>query len=99
MFFRFGCAVFLVVLVSAAGVVLETENLALRRALSHQNYQMEILRDTYARLRLKTQQMGAPERLMQAIDAAQLTLPEHTGRHEPSASGGTAFRTDLSLER
>ena len=69
MFFRFGSALLLIVLVCLAGVGLEKRNLALRRALSKQQYQIDILLDSYARLRLKTQQMADPARLLDSLES------------------------------
>ncbi|HID23952.1 MAG TPA: hypothetical protein EYP14_16345 [Planctomycetaceae bacterium] len=74
MFFRFTSAVVLVVLIALAGIAWEKQNLAMRRAISRQQYQMDILLESYARLRLKTQQMGDPRRLLEAIESGRLPL-------------------------
>jgi len=72
MFFRFGSALVLVVLISLVGVAIEKRNLELRRGLSRQHYRMDALHEQYAHARLKTQQLGAPERLIESIDASEL---------------------------
>lgn len=74
MYFRFGSALFLVVIVSLVGVAIENQCLELRRGLSRQHYEMEVLRELYARKRLKTQELGATERVLDALEQGQLVL-------------------------
>jgi hypothetical protein len=74
MYFRFGSALFLVVLVAMAGVALEKRTLELRRSVSRQHYQTDVLQDAYSRARLRTQQLGAPERVIDALDAGEMEL-------------------------
>jgi hypothetical protein len=74
MYFRFGSAVVLVVLISLAGVALEKENLELRRSVSRQHYRMDVLDEAQARLRLRTQELGAPARLIERIENGTLPL-------------------------
>ncbi len=69
MYFRFGSALVLLILMSVAGVAIEKQCLALRRSVMRQQYRREVLQDEYARLRLQTQQLGAPVRLFQALEA------------------------------
>ena len=78
MFFRFGSAVCLVVLVSLIGIAIEKRSLQLRRELCRQHYQMDVLRDRHARLRLKSQELARVERLFDHVEQkdSQLTLPE-----------------------
>ncbi|HEX4069642.1 MAG TPA: hypothetical protein VHX68_00670 [Planctomycetaceae bacterium] len=59
----------LLILMSVAGVAIEKQCLALRRSVMRQQYRREVLQDEYARLRLQTQQLGAPVRLFQALEA------------------------------
>ncbi len=68
MFFRFGSALALVVLISLAGTALEKRNLKLRRAVSRQHYRLEILLEQHAANRVLAQQLGAPSRLVDKID-------------------------------
>jgi hypothetical protein len=68
MFFRFGSALFLVVLLSLAGTALEKRNLELRRVVSRQQYRLEILLEQHAAHRVLAQQLGAPNRLVDKID-------------------------------
>jgi hypothetical protein len=67
MVFRFGCALVLVVLVAMAGIALEKRSLELRRSLARQQYRLEVLEDLHARLRLKTQELGAPGRIRTSL--------------------------------
>ncbi len=68
MFFRFGSALVLVVLISLAGTALEKRNLKLRRAVSRQQYRLEVLLEQHAANRVLAQQLGAPSRLVDRID-------------------------------
>lgn len=85
MFFRFGSAILLVVLASAAGIALEKRNLELRREVSRQRYQLDVLTDRHAKLRLKTQQLGAPARMLDALEKGELQIrrPEKTEKSQP----------------
>lgn len=68
MYFRFGAAVVLAVLVAVAGIAIEKRCLTLRRALTREHYRYEVLCELAARQRLQTQQLGAPGRLYEAIE-------------------------------
>jgi hypothetical protein len=68
MYFRFGTALALAVVVAVAGIAIEKQCLTLRRALTRDHYRYEVLRDLYARQRLQTQQLGAPARLFEALE-------------------------------
>jgi len=70
MFFRFGAALVLVVLISLAGTALEKRNLELKRVVLRQEYQLEILQEQHAAKRVLAQQLGAPNRLLDQLDAA-----------------------------
>jgi chromatin segregation and condensation protein Rec8/ScpA/Scc1 (kleisin family) len=74
MYFRFGAAVVLAVLVAVAGIAIEKRCLMLRRALTREHYRYEVLRDLYARQRLQTQQLGAPARLFEALESDRREL-------------------------
>lgn len=74
MFFRFGSAIVLVVLISLAGVALEKQNLELRREVSRQHFRMDVLLDTHAKMRLRTQQLGAPVRMIERLEEGTLEL-------------------------
>lgn len=83
MYFRFASAVILVVLVSLAGVAIEKRTLESRREVSRQYYRLEVLRDAHAGLRLRTQKLGAPVRLIEEIEAGRLEVqptPKSTGK-------------------
>ena len=82
MFFRFGSAIVLVVLISLVGIGLEKRNLELRRAVSQQHYRTDALRDAHARLRLETQFLGAPVRIIDSLESGriELTRPEKPER-------------------
>lgn len=73
-FFRFGAAILLVVSVALAGTALETQNLSLKRALSQQQYRLAELMEKQVALRLETQQLGAPAKLLEALERGDATL-------------------------
>ena len=79
MYFRFGCALFLVVAISLAGAALEKRNLELRRAVTAQTYQQEMLRNAFARKRLQVQQLAAPTQTIKILS------DETIGLHQPDA--------------
>jgi len=68
MFFRFGSALLLIVLISLAGTALEKRNLELKRVVSRQRYRLDILLEQHAANRVLAQQLGAPSRLVDQID-------------------------------
>jgi hypothetical protein len=87
MFFRFGGAIVLAVLISLSGIALEKRILVLRRAVSHQAFRLDVLVEEHALLRLRTQQLGAPARLMETLEsgALQPKKPAHSESSSPSA--------------
>ena len=99
MYFRFAAGLMLVVLVSMAGVWLEKQTLEMRRTVSVQYYQTDVLLDLLVRLRLETQQLTAPAQMAVTQEAAkrrskqQLKAELHRSRvadqsAEPSESTG-----------
>ncbi len=80
MFFRFLCCVALVVMISLAGVALEKKSLETRRNISRQHYRMEILRESFAKMRLRVQELGAPAKLIESVEKGELPLrrPENS---------------------
>lgn len=68
MFFRFGSALILVVVTSLLGIFVEKQNLTLRREISRQHYRMDVLQEEYARLRFRSQQLAAIERLFATVE-------------------------------
>jgi len=74
MYFRFSSAVMLVVLISAAGITLEKNRLNLDRRISRQQYRLDVLRDRQARLRLRTERLGAPSRTIDALEKGALEV-------------------------
>lgn len=72
MYFRFGSALVLVMLISVAGIALEKRNLELRRGVARQRFQMDALRDAHARIRLETQRLGSPAQAIEAVDRAAI---------------------------
>lgn len=81
MFFRFGSALCLIVLVALAGTALEKQNLQLKRALTHQQYRLDALIDTHVRLRLEAQRLGTPERLLGPLERGEIPLERPTKPH------------------
>jgi hypothetical protein len=74
MYFRFGCILCLAVAVSVVGVAVEKAVLELRRDVSRQHYRLDVLHEEHARLRLRTQQLGAPRRIIDSIDDGEIPL-------------------------
>ncbi len=92
MFFRFGSALVLVVLISLAGTALEKRNLKLHRVVSRQQYRLEILLEQHAANRVLAQQLGAPHRLVDKID-------EEPKSAEPSAQPAKPDRSNARKAR
>lgn len=98
MFFRFGVALALVVLISLAGTALEKRTLQLKRAVSRQHYRLEVLEERFATERVLAQRLGAPSRLIDELDpepaptaqpakpAASKPRPVRQKRHAPSSA-------------
>ncbi len=82
MYFRFAAGLMLVAVVSMAGVWLEKQTLEMRRTVSVQYYQTDVLLDLLVRMRLETQQLTAP---------AQMALTEETQKR-PSTKQSTTDR-------
>jgi hypothetical protein len=74
MFFRFGTALVLVVIVSLLGIALEKRILSQKRTISLQHYRFEQLHERRARLRVRSEELGAPARLIDAIDTGAVEL-------------------------
>jgi hypothetical protein len=75
MFYRFGGALVLLVIIALGGIAIEKRNLTLRRAVSHQKFRQEVLMEEHAVHRLKAQQLGAPSRLMDDLEEAEMRRP------------------------
>ncbi|MFO1022657.1 MAG: hypothetical protein U0903_18465 [Planctomycetales bacterium] len=80
MYVRFGAALVLVVLVSLWGVALEKHNLDLKRRLTQQSYQQNVLQEHLLAARLQVQQMSAPTRTVREIEST------HWAKRESSRS-------------
>lgn len=74
MFFRFACAMALVVLISLIGAALDKEALVLRRRVSQQQYQLDLLLEQHHRLRMQAQQRGTPIRWLNDLEQGRLPL-------------------------
>ena len=90
MYFRFGSALFLVVAISLSGTALEKRNLELRRAVTAQKYQQEMLRDAFVRKRLQVQQLAAPTQTIKIL------ADETIGLHQPEAVVGSANKKNAN---
>jgi len=84
MYFRFGMALLLAVAISITGVAIEKTTLSLRRDISRQHYQLEVLRERHAEVRLKTQRLGAPQRMVESIRDGRLPVKR------PQTAAGSA---------
>jgi hypothetical protein len=84
MFFRFGAAVVLVVAVALSGTALESRSLALRRAVSYQRYQRDVLIEQQARLRVEAQRFGAPAQWIEPLEQGRMQLlPPEAPQRKP----------------
>lgn len=63
MSFRFAAAVGILTAISLMAISLEKQNLALRRAVSWQHYQLQRLEEKRCRAVLLSQELGSPARL------------------------------------
>ena len=86
MYFRFTAAILLVVAVSLCGVAMEKSTLKLKRDISRQEFQKEVLLEEHAQLRLKTQQLGAPTRVIESLDSESLKRRNLGKAGKPSRS-------------
>jgi hypothetical protein len=98
MYFRFGAAIVLFVIVSVIGVALEKQNLKYRRAIAQQRYRLDVLVEDYARKRLHAQQLGAPARTIQTLRerGGEVRKPPRSAQAGPS-SPVSIPRTTLAL--
>lgn len=94
MFARFGGALILVVLISLAGITLEKRILSFRRRISLQTYQLDEFLEQHAIHRLRTQQLGAPSRLIDSVDRGDPDLSQATESPLPSSDASTAQRAE-----
>ena len=74
MFFRFGITIVLIVGVSLAGIAIEKRTLSLQRSVSLQHYRAEQLEEQRVRLRLRCEELGAPLRLLEEVEAGRLSI-------------------------
>ena len=98
MYFRFGAAIVLVVVISVIGVALEKQSLSYRRAISRQRYQMDVLVEKYAQTRLQAQRLGAPARTIKSLEDRRDDLKKSPRSAQAGPSSPLAIpRTTLSL--
>ncbi|MEZ5943172.1 MAG: hypothetical protein R3C18_17395 [Planctomycetaceae bacterium] len=76
MLFRFLAALVLVTAVALTSVAIQKRNLALKRDISQQQYELERLREDEARLRLEVQRLESPQRLHQIQQANRGAVTE-----------------------
>ena len=99
MFFRFGAALLLVVLISLAGTALEKRNLELKRVVSRQSYRLEILQEQHAAKRVLAQQLGAPSRLVDQLDTDAAGSEKSAQPVKPAGSGNRKARHNSNAAR
>lgn len=80
MFFRFAAALVLVVLVSMTSVVIEKRTLELRRQISLQYYQTDLMIELQVQLRLEAQKLLAPSLAHPDAGSALVANDSGTGR-------------------
>ncbi len=83
MFFRFAASLILVVLVSMVGIGLEKQTLEMKRAVSRQYFQKDLLLEMHARLRLRIQQLTAPSQMAAYEEAMKTAAPRLASRPSP----------------
>lgn len=74
MVFRFVGSLTLIVCIALIGVALEKENLSLHREISRQHYRTDILREDYARLQLRSQELGAPTKMLEDLESGRIPV-------------------------
>ena len=94
MFFRFAAGLLLVVLVSMAGVRLEKQTLEMRRDVSVQYYQTDLLLELLVRLRLETQRLTAPAQLAATMEEAASPSTQRAPGSAARPRVQTAIRPD-----
>ena len=87
MYFRFGVALLLVVAISLTGVAIEKMTLSYKRDMSRQQFRLQELRDEHARLRLRTQELGAPARMVESMGTENRQLQRPKRRTAASKTG------------
>ena len=87
MFFRFAAGLILVVLVSMCGIMLEKQLLEMKRTVSRQYFQVDMLLEMHASLRLSIQRQTAPAQM------AALNASSFTGQ-QPTSSPATRSQSD-----
>ena len=85
MFFRFGSVLSLIVLVALTGTAIEKQILQLKRAITHQQYRLDVLLDSHVRLRLEAQRLGTPASLLGPLERGELPLERPKKPHRTDA--------------
>jgi len=78
MFLRFAAAIGLMTAIGLMAIAIEKQNLSVKRAISLQYYQMDVLREQRCRLVYQTQQLAAPHRLFQEREQTNSMLDNAT---------------------
>ena len=73
MFFRFIATLAILTGISIYGMSLEKQNLKLKSVVSKQHYELHELEELRSRLFLKTQQLGAPPKLIRDWNSKDLS--------------------------
>lgn len=95
---RFQGAILLAAVIAVGGTALEGSILDRRRSIGRQHYQLDVLRERVARLRLRTEELGSPSRLAPSAETVQLDPPSP---NQPSASlrlSAPFLRSRVALE-
>ncbi len=89
MFVRFQGAILLAALVAVGGSALEGAALDRRRSIGRQYYRVDVLRERVARLRLRSEELGAPSRLSRQVEEGRVGVivprPERPPTPSPAA--------------
>lgn len=93
-FVRFQGAVLLILLVAIGGNSIENAALDRRRAIGRQYYRVDVLQERVARLRLRTEELGAPYRLIRpAPDAPPIAAEARSVEGEQGVGPLLHWRT------
>ncbi|QDT27455.1 hypothetical protein Enr10x_27720 [Gimesia panareensis] len=104
MLFRFVSAILLAVAVSLIGIALEKESLKLKRQVSRQHYQLEVLINAHAKMKLAAQRASSPRKVLNSMERGELDVesssePAVTNRREMPLLQWHLQRTPQQTER
>ncbi|SFJ17307.1 hypothetical protein [Planctomicrobium piriforme] len=97
MFLRFAAAIGLATAMALAAIAVEKQNLSLKRAISLQHYQLEVLQEKRCRLVLESQRLAGPLRLLEEAERKGIQL-ENVGRDPHELSRQTLLNSPAQAQ-